>query len=247
MSLVFSDTTNYKGIVQLYEEEIGVERGFISGNTERLKSFTARVNLAVDDFLDLLIYNSGTWKPSDSNHPSFDEMTTDLESGRRDYSFLVDGEGNVVLDVYRLYAKTSPTGPYHLLTPRDPDTEPDTNGFTDGQNTGGVPNSYDKQANLFILNPVPNYDATDGLKASISREALYFTHTDTTKKPGFYGLYHKYFFLKPAEDYATRNNLSNLPVIRAQIIALEDKIRTKAAKRSRDERPIFSVRQDNMK
>ena len=37
MSATFNDTTNYKGLVQLYEREIGANRGDISGSTDRLK------------------------------------------------------------------------------------------------------------------------------------------------------------------------------------------------------------------
>lgn len=240
MSIQFNDTSTYKGLVQLYEKEIGVDYGTISGNATKLKSLTADMNLAVDDFLDLAINNSGTWKPDDSAHTDFPEITTPLVSGRRDYTFLTDELGNQILDIYKVYCRISSTGPYQLLTPVDPDRE-DLGGFTDGQNTTGVPTEYDKTGNVILLNAIPNYASSDGLKVSISREALYFTSGDTDKKPGFYGLYHKYFYLKPALDYARRNNLKNQANIERQVLLLEEKIKAGTALRTKDETPQITM------
>lgn len=247
MSIQFSDTTNKKGLVQFYEKEIGADYGYISGNSDRLKGFTASVNLAVDDFLDILLKSSGTWKPDDSNQTDFPEVKTPLVSGQRDYTFLTDETGNLILDIFRVYCRTSATGEYQLLNPVDPDSQPDLNGFIDGQNKTGIPTEYDKTANGILLNLIPSYNSSDGLKISISREALYFTSTDTTKKPGFYGLYHRYFYLKPALDHARINNLPNYKNLETQILLLEDKIIKGASRRSRDEKPAFSVKVENNK
>lgn len=247
MSIPFSDTDSKKGLVQFYEKEIGADYGFISGNTDRLKAFTADVNLAVDDFLDLVIKNSGTWKADDSGHTKFPEITTALVSGRRDYTFLTDEQGNQILDIYKVYARISATGNYQELIPVDPDSQGELTSFYNGQNQTGIPTRYDKTANGLLLDPIPSYNSTDGLKVSIAREALYFTSTDTTKKPGFYGLYHAYFFLKPALSHARRNNLANYGGIAAEIARLEGMIKEGAARRPRDERPRITVYNHNNK
>jgi len=247
MSISYSDTSTKKGLVQFYEKEIGADYGYVSGNTDRLKGFTASVNLATDDFLDLLLKSSGTWKPDDSNQTNFPEVTTPLVSSQRDYTFLTDETGNLILDIFRVYCRISATGEYQLLKPVDPDSQTDLNSFIDGQSKTGIPTRYDKTANGILLDLIPSYNSTEGLKISISREALYFVYTDTTKKPGFYGLYHRYFYLKPALDYARINNLPNYNKILDQVLLLENKIKDGASRRSRDERPAFSVKVENNK
>jgi len=247
MSIQFSDTTNKKGLVQFYEKEIGQEYGYISDNTDRLKSFTADVNVASDYFLDLVLKNSSTWKADDSNHTDFPEITTALVSGRRDYTFLIDEQGNQILDIYKVYARTSATGSYKELTPVDPDTQSELTSIFDGQNQTGTPTRYDKTANGILLDLIPSYASSDGLKVSISRENLYFTHNDTTKKPGFYGLYHPYFYLKPALDFARRNGLKNYGQIQLEVLRLEGMIKDGTSKRPKDERVRFTIYNHNNK
>jgi len=247
MSIQFSDTTNKKGLVQFYEKEIGQEYGYISDNTDRLKSFTADVNVASDYFLDLVLKNSSTWKADDSNHTDFPEITTALVSGRRDYTFLTDEKGNQILDIYKVYARTSTTGNYQELTPVDPDTQSELTSIFDGQNQTGTPTRYDKTANGILLDLIPSYASSDGLKVSISRENLYFTHNDTTKKPGFYGLYHPYFYLKPALDFARRNGLKNYEQIQLEVLRLEGMIKEGTSKRPKDERVRFTIYNHNNK
>lgn len=247
MSIQFSDTTNKKGLVQFYEKEIGQEYGYISDNTDRLKSFTADVNVASDYFLDLALKNSSTWKVDDSNHTDFPEITTALVSGQRDYTFLTDEQGNQILDIYKVYARTSATGNYQELTPVDPDTQSELTSIFDGQNQTGTPTRYDKTANGILLDLIPSYDSSDGLKVSISRENLYFTHNNTTKKPGFYGLYHPYFYLKPALDFARRNGLANYNQIQLEVLRLEGMISEGTSKRPKDERVRFTIYNHNNK
>lgn len=247
MSIQFSDTTNKKGLVQFYEKEIGQEYGYISDNTDRLKSFTADVNVASDYFLDLAIKNSSTWKADDFNHTDFPEITTALVSGQRDYTFLTDEKGNQILDIYKVYARTSATGNYQELTPVDPDTQSELTSIFDGQNQTGIPTRYDKTANGILLDLIPSYDSSDGLKVSISRENLYFTHNDATKKPGFYGLYHPYFYLKPALDFARRNGLANYNQIQLEVLRLEGMISEGTSKRPKDERVRFTIYNHNNK
>lgn len=245
MSIVFNDTTNYKGLVQLYEREIGADRGSVSGNTAKLKEFTADVNLALDDFTETAIRTSGTWQFDDSNQTDYPIITTDLVSGQRDYSFTVDGSGNLILDIYKVLVADS-SGTFREVEAVDAQSEDDTSGFWDGADVGGTPLRYDKTANGIFLDPIPNFNYTDGLKVYINREASYFTDTDTTKKPGVPGLFHKYFVLRPAQDYARRNNLANQDKIQEQVLRMEEWIGDYFARRPRDERRrLIAVNNDN--
>ena len=243
MSLVFSDTTAYRGLVQKYEREIGVKRGTVSDNTNLLKEFTADVNLAVDDYISLMIQSSRTWKGDDTNHTDYPEILTNIVSGQRDYTFLTDENGNAILDIFKVYIKDG--SQYRLLLPFDADTETEVSNFTDGVTHNGTSRCYDKSANRIRLEYTPTATVTDGLKVSINREGSYFTYSDTTKKPGFPGVHHKYFYLKPALEYARINSLSSYDRIKREIVLLEgDKslgidgeIQAYFSERTKDEKP----------
>jgi hypothetical protein len=78
-----------------------------------------------------------------------------------------------------------------------------------------------KNANGIFLDPIPNYNRTGGIKVYISREGSYFTTSDTTKKPGFAGLFHEYLALRPSYQYAFRNSLDNRNILKAEMQEME--------------------------
>ncbi len=232
MSLVFNDTVNYKGIVQTYEKEAGFNLGDVSGNVQKLKSFTADCNMAMDDYLRLALKASGTWQFDDSNHTDYPIIYTDLVSGQQDYTFTIDGSENLILDIYKVVIRDQ-NGYGREIYPVDVQSIDGNNryfrtaDFYDGQVHSGTPTCYDKTGNGIFLDAVPDY-TTDGattgiygLEIYINREASYFNYTDTVKMPGVPGTHHKYFALKPALDYARRNNLAVLPRLEAEVLKYE--------------------------
>lgn len=231
----------------MYEKEIGANRGDISGDTDKLKEFTAEVNVALDDFIELAIRSNGKWQFDDSNHTDYNIIKTNLVSGQRDYSFTTDANGNLILDIYKVMVLPSATATdYVEIFPIDQQSERSS---IDTENaTGGVPYRYDKTANGIFLDPLPNFNATLGLKLMINREGSYFSYSDTTKKPGVPGLFHSYFFLKPALKYAGIHGLANYNDILKKVIALEGdtekgvsgKIQHYFASRSKDESESIS-------
>lgn len=245
MSIPFNDTTTHKGLVQFYEEEIGATSGDVSGSTLRLKKFAANVNLAFDDYLAVAFPKAGTWKLDDSNHDEkFPEIKTNVIANQRAYIFTEDEQGNLILDIYRVYCKDA-NGIFQLLTPVDPDSQEDMKSFYDGRDEVGTPTRYDKTANGILLDKIPSYNSTLGLKVSINREASYFLYTDTDKKPGVCGLHHKYFFLKPALRTARIKGLKNFVALRDEVTLTEKEIGDYYSLRTRDEKPRLSVRQQN--
>jgi len=227
-------------IIRQYEKEIGANRGDIADNSTRLEDFVDEENIAFSDYLTLAFNTSGTWKFDDSNHTDFPEIVTDIVAGQREYPFVVDEEGNLVLDIYKVYAKE--TGRDYLgLEPIDADTTGVENGITAGSTIQGVPYRYDKTANVIILDPVPSASVTDGLKVSINREATFFTTADTTKKPGVPGLHHKWFYLRPALDYARRNTLNSYNRLEAEVLKLETDIKKAFSRRAKDEQNILTA------
>lgn len=249
MSLQFNDTTNFRGLVQLYEKEIGANQGDVSGSTALLKEFTALCNLALDDFTSIAIPASGAWQWDDSSQTDYPIITTNLVASQRDYSFTEDGSSNLILDIYRVFILQSATGTdYVEIFPVDAQSDIGTEGFTANQTATGTPYRYDKTANGLFLDPIPSYAATNGLKLYINREASYFTTAHTDRKPGVYGTLHAYFYLKPALTYARRNNLANANQIEREVIKFEGVagrgglIREAYAWRARDERKQLSMR-----
>ena len=243
MSLPFNDTTTRKGIVQLYEKEIGANFGDISGNTNRLKDLTADVNMAIDSYLRLAFPKDGRWKLDDSNHADLPEIYTDLLTTTNRYTFTEDETGNLLLDIYKVYVLDN--GEYRALEPVDPDSDNSQTEFQTATVATGMPTKYDKTANIIVLDKKPAVQITNGLKASINREASYFTHTDTTKKVGFPGTHHAYFYLLPALDYARRNTLTSYPRIEGAVMKLEREISETYNRRARDERPMLTINRES--
>lgn len=214
-----SDTTYKKGLVQLYEREIGANYGDVSGNANRLAEFIAQANLALDKYLLLWAKSAGTWQGDDSNHTGFQIITSNIVSGQRDYQFTVDGSGNRILDVSKVLILGSTTQTaYDEIRPIDELETPVSDILLN--TVTGVPYQYGKLGNAILLDPIPSYSVTSGIKMIVNREGSYFDATDTTKVPGV-PAFHEYFYKKPAYEYAKIHGLANLARLEADVVDLE--------------------------
>lgn len=227
------------------------------------------INLAVDAFMAIAIPASGTWQLDDSNHTDYPIITTNLILGQRDYSFTIDGSGNLILDIYRVMVK-NPDGIFYDIVPTDQQSKPNWaampvsavnysvgNTMVDGQNRQGNPTHYDKTANGIFLDLIPNYNSTGGLKIFINREAQYFTvptiNIADNTKPGFPGIFHEYFAIASALRYAKRKGLKIVgggnkttnPGLMGDVQNMEQAIEDYYGQRIKDERPVFSPKKFN--
>lgn len=196
---------------------------------------TADINLALSDVWAIIFEKGGKWQYDDSSHTDYPIITTDLVSGQRDYSFVTDQQGNLILDIYRVMVK-GPDGIYRDITPVDQQSDKTENvyGFINGVGTTGTPTKYDKTGNGIFLDSIPDYNSTAGLKIFINREGSYFTTSDTTKKAGFAGTLHEYLALSPSFKYAWRNGLKNTVAINNELLKMERKITKYYGNRERD-------------
>lgn len=242
MSLAYSDTTNKDGILQRIEQELGFPDTFVSGDTTRLKLWTGSINLALDRVFHIIFGADGRWQFDDSNHTKNPFIYTDLTINQRNYNFTADEQSNLILDIHAVYARVSTSSPYNLLTPIDSQTI-GNNSITDGLNRTGWPTSYDKTGNGIKLDYLPISTVTNGLQVFINREGSYFLTSDTTKVPGFAGLYHEYLVLEPAYRYARANGLKNQETLKRDVLELEGQITKYYARRSKDERPRITGKQ----
>lgn len=237
MSLVFSNSSLKSGIVELIDDIVKT-----NSSTYPLANKVRDINLAIDKAYSIIFKAAGTWNFDDANFTDYPIISTNLVSGQRDYSFVKDASGNVILDIYKVLVANS-AGVYSEIAPYDVQSQDTIKTFTDGANTGGIPTKYDKTANGIFLDFVPNYNYANGLKVYINREGSYFTAADTTKMPGFAGLFHRYLALEAAYQYAVRNSL---PVaggmlrggvrtgLASQIYEMEQQIDTYYSQRERD-------------
>jgi hypothetical protein len=245
MSLSYSDTTNKDGLLQRIEQELGFPDGYITGDTTRKAQWTGSLNLALDKAFHIIFKADGRWQFDDANHTTYPILTGNLVDGQRDYSFTADSDGNVILDIHKVLVRSSTTSPYEEIYPVDVQSGLDVSEISDGLNTEGMPYRYDKTATGIFLDPIPNANVTAGIKIYVSREGSYFATSDTTKTPGFSGLYHEYLVLEPAYRYARANNLTNREVLKRDVLEMEKKITEFYSRRSKDERQVMRGRPIN--
>lgn len=205
---------------------------------------TADENLAIDFALALIFEVGGRWQYDDSNHIDYPIITTDLVAGQRDYSFTVDGSGNLILDIYKVMVMNE-DGVYEEIYPVDMQSEGGTENLWDGRNVQGTIYRYDKTANGIFLDQVPSANRTDGLKIFINREGSHFTVSDTTKKPGFAGSYHEYIGLRPCYRWATDNLMKNSEVLKRDMVEMEEMIKKHYRDRSKDENLVLTAEEIN--
>jgi hypothetical protein len=190
----------------------------------------------------------GRWQFDDSNHTTYPILTGDLVDGQRDYSFTADSDSNLILDIERVFVRNSTTDPYYEIYPTDVQSadEYKISQFIDGLNTKGSPYHYDKTATGIFLDPIPDTNVSAGIKIYVSREGSYFATSDTTKFPGFAGLYHEYLVLEPCYRYARANTLSKKQeTFKRDYLELEKKIKEFYSRRDKHERKIMRGKQIN--
>lgn len=202
------------------------------------------VNLALDEVFSIALKNNG-WNIDDWNHTHEPFITTNLVSGQRDYHFIYDEQGNLILNIYKVMVRTSSTGSYKEISPTDIQSNP-PNTMIDGSDTTGIPTTYDKTGNGILLDVIPNYNSTDGLKVFIDREPSYFISTDTTKVAGIDGLCHDYLYLKPAYEYCRDKGLPQAERIYRDLLDARKKIDERYGRRAKDEiKRLIPAQQNN--
>jgi hypothetical protein len=220
MSLQFSDTSNYLGIIQRIEDHCGFNYGDITGNTTLFKKFTAKVNMAQNKAWSIIIPASGSFQWDDNNHDDYPIIRTSIVSGQRDHSFTNDEDGNRILDIFKVAILLDSV-------------------------TTGVPEDYDKLGNGIRFGVIPNYDATNGLLMYVNREGYYFTTASTTQKPGFDGRFHEYLALAPSYEYARDNGLANAEKLFRDMTLMEQDMTKTQARREKDVRNVMSGKRIN--
>lgn len=199
-------------------------------------SKTRDINNALNKFMLLAIASEGKWQVDDTNQTDYPIITGNLVSSQQDYSFTVDGDGNQILDIYRVEIKDS-TGTKNMqLIPID-QSELTGIALTEFMKTAGTPQYYDKTANGLFLYPAPNYNSTNGLKIYCNRSPVYFTAGDVstgTKKAGIPWQFHEYLAIRPSYYYCLQKQLPQAKNLYGELLNFEDMIGDYYSKRSKD-------------
>lgn len=241
MSTKFSDTTNKNGLIQLCEAWSGFSDGDISGNSTLLSQFTGYINLGLDDMWGIILQACNLGGLDDSNYTDYPFFSTNIISGQRDYTYGVDANGNVILEITRIMV-ASPSGIFSEIYPVNQQTTTskrgnpeDTTSFINGLNASGTPTRYSKQGgNSILLDVIPNYSRSNGLLLFGTREASYFSSGDTSKKAGVVGIFQSYPALFASEMYVGIKSLSNLKKLAGDKINMRRAIQEYYSQRDKD-------------
>lgn len=236
--MIFSDTTNRTGIIQSLEDLTSTQD--VSSYSTAVK--TKDINLAFDDYQNLVKQVSGTWQADDSNHTKYPNMYFNLASGRQDYSFTVDEQGNQVQDIYRVECMDA-NGNWRLLNAIDEMRE--VTAISEIESQSGTPIEYWKTANGIFLKVKPDYSQTNGIRMFFTRSPDYFLSTDTTKAPGIPNGHHKYLFWKPAFWYWLPKDTQRASICKQEVDKIEAEITEDISNRNRDERVRFVPKYTN--
>ena len=174
MSLKYYSPSDNSGIIDLVYSNTGADAG-----SYPLQDITRDINLAKDNLVAIALRATGMWELDDTNNPDYPIITTNLVLGQRDYAFVADGSGNLILDIYRVMCADA-NGVYYDLELVDQQVSSFNSlnwqnmGMVNGQNLTGSPAKYAKTGNGIFLDSIPNYNRTGGLKLFVNREALHY-------------------------------------------------------------------------
>lgn len=185
--MVFSDTTNKNGIVQLTERLCKLGDGGITNDTTLFLQFTGDINQAYKKVSTALLRVDKNWKWDDTNYTDFPIATIDLVSSQRDYTLPASTSGGNASTLWKLNLVEimDTAGVYHKI-----DLMPE--GELETTDTG-IPTQYKLIGNSIRLKVIPvtgSVTLTAGLRVTFQRSVIEYTTASTTVQPGFMDAYH---------------------------------------------------------
>lgn len=239
--MVFNDTTNRNGIIQEIEKATDLGIGYISGNTDLMKDFTADINVVGSEVFALIYLLCGNWQYDDSNYTDLPQATTTLVNGTAKYAI-----PETALTIQRVEIKDE-NGDWYILNPITKEQIPVA--VDEFLETNGRPQYYRIINGTIELFSAPNFDSTNGLKVYFDRANVNFISTDTTKQPGFDSFLHNIIPVKTSIKWfdskqATSPSLARLLVKEAKLEAL---LKAHYSKRFKDKAPVIGRKKESFK
>lgn len=237
--MVFSDTNNRQGLIQECERICGLGAGSISGDTELLKDFTARLNNAKDRWFSLAFQYDALWNFDSTKQSDLPIATTNLVSGTKEYALTLFHTEVLVLT--QLFAK-DPSGVFHELKAQEDKENPTAYTLTNANDT---PTTYELVGNSLLLDPTPNYNSTGGLKLVFKRNDTNFAYTDGGVPVGIPSLFHAYLAREASLSFASERGLRNSNDIALMVVRDENAIKEFISNRAKPKRLGLRITAEN--
>ena len=238
--MVFSDTSNYSGMIQDCEMNCGFADTGISGDSSLLKHFTRLINNRYDKVVILILHSDGNIKWDDANQSTNTLYTEqNLVSGTQRYNNAV-----AYLNIRRIDCKDS-NGNWKQL---EKISQSQIKGIAieEFYKTDGTPVYYMVEGKEIILFPAPNYTSSNGLRIYHQRGKVAFTSASTSISPGFAEPFHRLLPLGASYDYCVANELySRLAYLDKEIKELEIGLINFYSGRDQDQKVKITLRQEN--
>ena len=227
--MVFSDTTTKDGLIQDCELNVFGSYGEITGDSDRMYEFTARLNRALDKYDAKVKLVDGRFQKDDPNYTDLPIASANIVSGQKDYTMDIQ-----FLDIEKVVLQDE-AGNKLVLNPFDIQDPIAYSYLTNIGTVTGIPNWYDKTGDSLMLYPTPNYNKTLGLTVHYRRKPSYFVYTDTSKTPGVPWTLQRYISLEASLDYAISKQITKKKDLQVKVKEMEDLIEATFSARSRDE------------
>lgn len=229
--MVFSDSTNYQGIIQDIDFLLFASSAVF--NTDyALADRVRNVNIALDEVVTELYKADPNYKWDDTTNTDLPCATLDLTANQDHYAMLDSAQV-----VHRVRVKDR-NGEFYTLEPalRSELTDYELN------NTGS-PTKYYKMGGAIFPVVTPDYGYADGIELEFQRGGNYFTASDTTKEPGFNPQFHQYLSVGASLRYAISNGMENKAnQLRAEKERIRNSIREHYERRSPDMKPKMKLK-----
>ena len=172
--MIYSDTTNKNGIVQLCERLCKLGDGGITNDTTLFKQFTGDINQAYKKVAIALLRSDRRWKFDDSNYTDFAIASIDIVASQRDYTLPASTSGGNFSTLWRINkVEVLKDGKYEPIELMDIDEQEET--------TTGIPTKYNLMSSSIRFKQLPNANITAGLRITFQRSIIEFTTSSTTR------------------------------------------------------------------
>src|SRR3990167_9521881 len=148
-----------------------------------------------------------------------------------------------VLNLLKVACKDS-NGNYRVLEAVDLD-DPRAKDVLELRGDSGTPVRYVKNGNSIILDPIPSYASSTGLRLFFQRNTVPFTTSDTTAVPGFAKPFHDVLAMGAAYDYLSKEGSPRAAGMFALIERMKADIIEFYSARSEDQRPRMRLRNED--
>lgn len=204
---------------------------YITGDTTRLKQFTALVNNENHKIWHTIFMSNGNWSYDDGNYTDLPQATTDLVSGTSKYA--IPATALTVKGINCLDA----AGNWYGLTPVT--DEAIYNEVDEFMKEDSQPMYYRLINGTAEIYPASNYNATNGIKVLFDRDSVDFATSDTTKTPGFASPYHEILPIGVSIEWLKikQPQSPTLPQLQADYLKMEKAIKDFYGKRFKDYKP----------